>query len=144
HVRITLADSFEIPADADYKFEISQNIKNEEGETLVADKTDAEEGNPSNWNTNIGLLDNIAPELEGAIYAVESSNAKQTEKIKLTFSEAVTSTTGFEDNLEVVVNGEEQTVTAFNPINDGDEVLITLDKPVNVNQGATITVVEDE
>src|SRR5699024_5256607 len=84
HVRITLADSFEIPADADYKFEISQNIKNEEGETLVADKTDAEEGNPSNWNTNIGLLDNIAPELEGAIYAVESSNAKQTEKIKLT------------------------------------------------------------
>lgn len=122
------------------KFTITTAVKTKTGSQIVADemeKTPVE-----------GILkftDNKKPVLVDAKYYVASKDEATTDKIKLTFSEAmgaISDTADFKNDFKVVINGNEAEVKNIaNAPADKKSAFLTVATKYNVNQAATISVV---
>ncbi|MCJ1908240.1 S-layer homology domain-containing protein [Planococcus ruber] len=137
-VELRLPSTFTVVDDAAYKFEISQNVKTAQGETIVANAAATPK---ANYTQNITLRDNVAPRLVSARYAVQAQGDATTNRIELTFSEGVTLNTAnnVTDDFSVLVNGTAIAVTGATV--DGDNVILTTAAPINAIQAATVSIV---
>jgi hypothetical protein len=137
-VELRLPTSYTVVDDASFKFEISQNVKTEAGETIVANKTAATK---TNYSTNITLRDNVAPTLQSARYALDAQGDTTTNRIQLSFSEDVVlvGDNNVVDDFSVVVNGTSIAVT--NATYSGDDIVLTTAAPINTVQAATVSII---
>ncbi len=132
NVRITLPSTFEVPANADYKLEISKNVKTIAGSSIVDD-------NKNTFTKQIKLNDTKAPQLVSA----KLVNADQ---VELTFSENLGAVTNDVDHINdfiVKVNGNIVTATAILDGEQGDTKVVLTIPAFNATQTITIEVVSD-
>ncbi|MGM7634694.1 S-layer homology domain-containing protein [Bacillus sp. Hm123] len=130
-----------------YKFGVTTNVKTESDSIIVGSlqtKAPAE--------LVFGVTDNVKPELASAVYYVGTEtvdNKTKTDKIELTFNEALNiSTANAEDDFKVVLNGSEFEVDSVDTVASGDKadhkLVLKLAQQVNVSQASTITVVAED
>lgn len=143
-VELRLPSTFTVVDDAPYKFEISQSVKTKNGATIVAN---AGATSKTNYTTNVTLLDNVAPTLQSARYALDAQGDSTTDNILLTFSEDVSFDTALDesdenDEFSVVVNGTTIAVTDADIVN-GNQILLTTVSGINPIQAATVSIVPE-
>ncbi|WLV24423.1 S-layer homology domain-containing protein [Aciduricibacillus chroicocephali] len=132
-----------VKEDSSYKLTISNSVKTKDGRYVVNNTVEQK-----SYEQLIGLKDNVSPQIEGkAIYVVPSKDATQSDKVKVTFSENVsvngTATGKVKENFKFVLNSTDIAVTAVNAGDEQNELVLTLDRAININQAATVTVVKD-
>ncbi|PIC67966.1 hypothetical protein CSV78_04015 [Sporosarcina sp. P16a] len=143
-VKIQLPSTFKIVDDANYKFEITQNVKTTAGDTVVAN---AGAATKTNYTENIQLSDNVAPELVSAKYVTANTGDTTATQIKLTFSEGLATIAADEasliNDLLLKVNGTTVATTGNTAVTANDkEILVTIPS-TNINQTTTIGVVAE-
>lgn len=143
-VKIQLPSSFTVVDDAQYKFEITQNVKTVDGDIVVAN---AVATNKTNYTENITLADNVAPELVSAKYITANPGDSTAAQIKLTFSEGLdgiaANETSLINDLEFKVNGTTVATTGSTVVTAGDKDIVIAIPTTNVNQSATISIVPE-
>ncbi|SER27175.1 S-layer homology domain-containing protein [Gracilibacillus ureilyticus] len=140
-VEVRLPESFVVVSDADYKFEITQDVKTAAGDIIVADQT---ADTKTNHAENITLTDNVSPELVSAQFAVDSTDDSTSDSIVLTFSEEISLNGGndLSDDLVLKVGSNEVDLSAVAGTVAGNELTITIPE-MNISQTTTITIVSE-
>ncbi|MGY0691327.1 S-layer homology domain-containing protein [Virgibacillus sp. FSP13] len=141
-VHITIPEGTVKYDDNSYKLAISSDVTTKDNKHVVKNLQ-----TKGDYDQNVTLYDNVKPELEKAVYLVESDDAESSEYIKLTFTEGVEvkdDQLDADDNFTVVVNGSTQTASVADDVTPEDnELVLKLGSEVSVSQEATITLVED-
>lgn len=144
-VELRLPATFKVVSDADYKFEITQNVKTDAGKTIVADEdaAAADADDKANYTKNIGLTDNVAPEFVSAKYVIDSTTDSTSTVIELTFNEdiALVDLNNLADDLELKLGTNKIDLAGTVGSVDGEKLYISVPE-LNVNQASTITIVE--
>lgn len=141
-VELRLPASFKVVSDADYKFEITKDVKTVAGSMIVANaladvKTD--------YTTVARLVDNVSPELKSAVLK-NGGAAVTTEanEVELTLSEVLPAiTTGgstLNDDFIVKVNGVVVNATVVTPDPSDNKLVLSLDTAINASQTVTVQV----
>lgn len=141
-VELRLPASFKVSSDADYKFEITKDVKTAAGSMIVAN---AMADSKANYTTIARLVDNVSPELKSAVLknsgATVSTEANQ---VELTLSEVLPAITtgapGLNDDFIVKVNGVVVNATVVTPDTADNKLLLSLDTAINASQTVTVQV----
>ena len=107
NIEITLPSTFKVASNANYKLGISNKVKNDKGSSAAASATTG-----GAFFQQVGLVDNVAPELEKA--EIVEATPGQFKQIKLTFTEALGAhgSTDLLADFNVTVNGNAVAVHA--------------------------------
>ena len=127
-VNIVLPDNT-YSKDETKKLVISKNVTTGAGKSVVADTT-----TKAQVERLVSIFDNIEPTLKSAAYDVVASTDTTSNKVRLTFSEAIAFANNSDNlnDLKVVVAGKQIAVTAVAPGSTADTVTLTLGEAVNV------------
>ncbi|SES10505.1 hypothetical protein SAMN04487944_11855 [Gracilibacillus ureilyticus] len=144
-VEVRLPESFVVVSDADYKFEITQDVKTADGEIIVADST---ADTKTNHAENIKLIDNVSPELVSAKYVVDDSEDINATQLQLTFSEGLAALSADNpsvlDDFKVSVNDTTVNVINSSAVIAGEnQLILTLDSEININQSTTVSIIPE-
>lgn len=139
-VAIKLPSTFAVPATGDYKFEVSKELQAASGNYIVADDLVTPKTSHVEY---IQLTDNVVPTLNAATFVL-TAGSTETDKVKLTFSEAIAATGAVADtdDIYVEVNGKKIAATIA-AATSGAEFEVTLAEKVNSLQAVTLTVVPE-
>ncbi|MGX8237179.1 Ig-like domain-containing protein [Exiguobacterium undae] len=141
-VELRLPASFKVVSNADYKFEITKDVKTVAGSMIVVN---AMADSKANYTTIARLVDNVSPELKSAVLknggAAVSTEANQ---VELTLSEALPAITtgapGLNDDFIVKVNGVVVNATVVTPDPADNKLLLSFDTAINASQTVTVQV----
>ncbi len=143
HVAIILPDTFVVPAQSDFKFEISKDVKTDTGAEVRLDDGNAGTVSTATYVDTISLDDNKAPVLKSAkLLNAGSAATTQADQIELTFSEALAAVADDADHIGdfiVKVNGIEVTPAHITDGTANDEKVV-LELPSAINTSQTVTV----
>lgn len=142
-VTITLPEG-SVAKTKNVRLQITKDVITANNEIIVGNINTKE---PYMTDENLTLTDNVAPVMSSGKYQVATNDAKTTNVVEVTFSEALASNlTNAAGTLEFKANGtkavEVEKVEAVTGKGNENKVLITLAEPVSISQKSTITVVE--
>ncbi|WP_214781975.1 hypothetical protein [Exiguobacterium sp. S3] len=142
-VRITLPDTFNVPANASYKFEITKSVKTANGRSVVLDDGAASISSTV-FTKFLTLTDSKAPTLVSAkLLNAGAAVTTTADQVELTFNEdlgAVANNAANLDDFIVKVNGITIAPTAINDGTAGDKTVVLAIPNFNAAQTLTVEV----